>query len=344
MLQLNDLEKVRLTAKRTMALMEEQDIRQTPQNYAIWYEYLQETNPDLVRAVNGLIAKNGKYTEKIGKELYERFFTREKEGRAIQETSRLVQQSMDSMMGDLSRSSADFSSYGEQLHDFATKAGDLSGPELKTFIGEIVNQTNSMSDNTLSLQEGLNSASREIAELKRRLHYVQREAYTDSLTGIGNRKSFDTELSKLVARAQETKSDLCLIMADIDHFKQFNDTHGHTFGDQVIKLVAATISKGLEQGSIAARYGGEEFGVILPDMTMADAVILANDLRSAISAKKLIKRSTKKEVGKVTMSFGVTAYAHPEEPLAFINRADQALYTAKNSGRNCVKRLEPAIS
>ncbi|MEX0583430.1 MAG: GGDEF domain-containing protein [Sneathiella sp.] len=340
----DDFERVRVNAKKAMALMEDRGIRQTPHNYAIWFEYLQESNPDLTRAVNDLIAKNGKYTDKIGVELFAQFFTREKEGRAVQETSRMIQKSMDSMMGDLTKSSANFTSYGENLNIFAEKAEGLSGLELQNVIDEIVSQTYSMSGSTLSLQQGIDSASREIADLKRRLQFVQQEAYTDSLTGIHNRKSFDEELAKKVHEAQENASNLCLIMADIDHFKPFNDTHGHTFGDQVIKLVASTLAKGVSKDAIAARYGGEEFSVILPDTELTEAVNIANDLRMAISAKKIVKRATKTEVGKITMSLGVTSYAHRENILAFINRADQALYSAKNSGRNCVKHSEPILS
>tara|TARA_R110000787_G_scaffold48866_1_gene117309 strand:+ start:30420 stop:31457 length:1038 start_codon:yes stop_codon:yes gene_type:complete len=340
----DDFEKVRINAQKTLALMEDRGIRQTPHNYAIWYEYLLGSNPDLTRAVNELITQHGKYTDKIGLELYERFFTREKEGRVIQETSRLVQKSMENMMGNLNESSATYSAYGKNLNNFAEKVEGLSGSELQGIIDEIVSQTHSMSGNTISLQQGIDSASREIADLKRRLQFVQQEAYTDSLTGIANRKCFDAELAKKVNEAQERSSNLCLIMADIDHFKGFNDTHGHTFGDQVIKLVASTLAKGIDADAVAARYGGEEFSVILPDTELSEAVNIANDLRMAISAKKLIKRSTKKEVGKITMSLGVAAYAQRENVLAFVNRADQALYSAKKSGRNCVKHSEPALS
>lgn len=340
---LSDFQKIRAFAKRTMALMEERGIRQTPSNYAIWYEYLQESNPNLTRAVNEVLAKNGKFTEQVSSELYERFFSREQEKKAVDETSRLVQQSMDSMMGDLSKTTTDFTNYGEQLHDFAAKAEGLSSTELQDIIGEIVLQTNSMSDNTRLMHTGLASASREIADLKRRLQFVQKEAYTDSLTGIGNRKSFDEQLAKTITRARETGKNLCLILADIDNFKLFNDTHGHTLGDQVIRLVAATLSKGIGPDGIAARYGGEEFGVILPDSSISDAVNLANDLRMTIAAKKLINRTTKQDVGRITMSFGVTTYVPPEGAIGIINRSDKALYEAKRSGRNCVKHMQPAL-
>jgi len=341
---MEDIKKIQSNAKTTLALLEDRNIRPTPHNYAIWYEYLMETNPDLNRAVNEHIAKNGCYTDKIGLKIYASFFTREKEGKAVRETNQLFQKSMEDVIGDLNKSSAGFSSYGEQLNDFAAKAEGLSSSELKDVVAEIVSQTNSMFENTTNLHEGLDSASREIAELKIRLQNVQKEAYTDSLTGIANRKSFDKEILAKISHAQENDTNLCLIMADIDHFKNFNDTHGHTFGDQVIKLVAVMLSNGINQSSIAARYGGEEFGVILPATELNDAVNLANDMRLAISAKKLIKRSTQQEVGKITMSFGVTSYAHREDVISFINRADQALYAAKNAGRNRVNHMEPLIT
>jgi diguanylate cyclase len=331
-------------AEKTMALLKERGIRQIPPNFSIWYEYLNESNPDLTKAVNALIAKNGKFTEKIAREIYSRFFSFEKEGKAIQETNRLVQQSMDNVIGDLNMTTAEISDYGDQLSEFAARAEGLSARELQNVVGKIVSQTNIMSDNTKNLKTGLDSASREIAELKRRLQFVQKEAFTDALTGISNRKSFDAELSKLIAEAREKPSSLCLIMADIDHFKKFNDSHGHTFGDQVIKLVATTLQKGTGRRAVAARYGGEEFAIILPETALDDAVNLANDLLQAVAAKKLVKRSTGVEVGKVTLSFGVTSYALREDAMTFIGRADDALYLAKNNGRNQVKHLSPLLA
>ena len=344
MTQAKNFIKAQIIAEKTLALLKERGIRQTPQNFTIWYEYLNESNPDLTMAVNDLVAKNGKFSEAVGREIYGRFFSFEKEGKVIRETNQLVQQSMDNVIDDLNSTTAEISEYGEQLSDFATKAEGLSVAELQNVIGEIVSQTNTMTDNTRTLKSGLDSASREIAELKRRLQYVQKEAFTDALTGISNRKSFDTELSKLIMEAQETGKSLCLIMADIDHFKKFNDSHGHTFGDQVLKLVASTLQKGTSNRAVTARYGGEEFAVILPETEIDDAVNIANDLLKAIAAKKLVKRSTGLEVGKITMSFGVTSYALREDALTFVGRADEALYVAKNNGRNQVKHLQPLLT
>ncbi|TNE38884.1 MAG: GGDEF domain-containing protein [Alphaproteobacteria bacterium] len=327
-----------------MALLKERGIRQIPQNYTIWYEYLTESNPDLIRAVNRLIAENGKFSEKIAREIYSEFFTFEKEGKAIQETNRLVQKSMDSVIGDLEMSTSEFSHYGEKLTEFAAMAASLPPEKLKALVADIVKQTNSVSENTRVLRDGLTNAAREIAALKRRLEDVQKEALIDTLTGIANRKSFDAELSKVVSDCQETHHDLSLIMTDIDHFKAFNDTHGHPFGDQVLKLVAQTLDHGVDRKATTARYGGEEFGIILPQTSLNDAVDLANDLRVAVSSKRLVKRSTGDDVGKITMSFGVASYQPCEDTQTFICRADEALYSAKNSGRNRVRHMEASFA
>jgi len=250
---------------------------------------------------------------------------------------------MDNVIGDLNISTTDFLEYSEHLSGFSEKAATLSVTELQTEIGAVINRTSAMADSANALKNGLDVASREIAALKRRLQDVQKEALTDTLTGIANRKAFDTELTKGITKSQETDTQLCLIMSDIDHFKNFNDKHGHPFGDQVLKLVANTLNGGIGRMATAARYGGEEFGIILPNTELSTAVDIANDLRVAVSAKKLVKRSTGDAVGKITMSFGVALYAPCEDAGSLINRADEALYLAKNSGRNRVKHMQSSL-
>ncbi len=338
------LDQAQMNARKTLALLKDQHIRQVPRNFTIWYEYLTESNPDLVRALNEQLAGSGKFTEKIAQEIYSRFFTFEKEGQAIRESNRLVQESMDNVVVSLNNTNEEFSDYGEQLSEFATKADGMSVAELQDVIGEIVSQTNTMTENAKNLNDSLDKASKEITSLRKLLKEVQEEALTDTLTGIANRKSFDEELQRLTELASENGKSLCLMMADIDHFKKFNDTHGHPFGDQVIRLVANTLRDGAGMSAVAARYGGEEFAVILPNTELDEAVDLANDLRQSVSAKKIVKRSTGEDVGKVTMSFGVALYSPREDTATLLNRADEALYEAKNAGRNQVKHLQGSLA
>lgn len=156
----------------------------------------------------------------------------------------------------------------------------------------------------------------------------------DPLTGILNRKYFDIKLAEETALAMTVGQDLCLIMSDIDHFKQFNDTFGHQVGDEVLKVTTRVLTNGIKGRDTAARYGGEEFCVILPRTGLADAVTAAEGIRQALAQKELKARNNGKTFGTITLSPGVAQYIHGEPIADLIERADAALYDAKRDGRN----------
>lgn len=125
-------------------------------------------------------------------------------------------------------------------------------------------------------------------------------------------------------------------MIDIDHFKSFNDNFGHQIGDQVLRLVARTLTDGVKGRDIAARYGGEEFAIILPETPLSAGVTVGNALRKAVATKDVVNRNTGEKLGRITMSVGVAEYVPQENISELIERADAALYTAKQNGRNQV--------
>ncbi len=329
--------KASLNAHKTMALLEDRKIKSIPQNFTIWYEYLSGDNPAINELVNRLISENGKFSESVAKQIYNEFFSHEKESREIRETNRLVQQSMETVLREIRNSSQGLSNYGERLEDFAGKADGLSVSDLQQTVQIIVAETQAMAAQSLNLNASLQSASTEIEELKERLEQVENESLTDPLTGIANRKKFDREILRFSSKSKYSNENLCLIMSDIDHFKSFNDQHGHVFGDQVLKLVANTLATGLPNTGLAARYGGEEFAMILPDTSIHNAMQTADKLRQSISSKNLVKRNTGDDVGRITMSFGIAQYSTGEDIESFISRADAALYQAKANGRDQVR-------
>jgi diguanylate cyclase len=127
-----------------------------------------------------------------------------------------------------------------------------------------------------------------------------------------------------------------MLLIDIDHFKKFNDTHGHQIGDDVLRLIAQGLKESVNGQALAARYGGEEFAVLLPNSDLDGAKVVAEDIRTAISRKVLRKRSTGETLGRVTVSIGAAAYQRLEDLDEFIHRVDRLLYTAKQTGRNIV--------
>ncbi len=196
--------------------------------------------------------------------------------------------------------------------------------------------TGAMQERTKQLESDLRSSSEQILDLKIELETARNEANTDVLTGIANRKHFDTRLNELSMHASLTGKKLSLILCDVDHFKRFNDTWGHQLGDEVLKLVAMTLKSNVKGKDVLARYGGEEFVILLPDTSLSNAVKLANQFRLSMQSKKLIKKQYGEVVGRVTMSFGVAEFVRSETSVQFVLRADQAMYAAKNGGRNRV--------
>ena len=159
---------------------------------------------------------------------------------------------------------------------------------------------------------------------------------TDGLTGLANRKAFDHAIQRVAEETMLAGGVFTLLMVDIDHFKSFNDNYGHQVGDQVLRLVARTLTDGVKGRDVAARYGGEEFGILLPDTALQAGVVVGNALRKAIATKDVINRANGERLARITMSVGVAEFSHGESVTDLIERADAALYTAKHNGRNQV--------
>ena len=176
----------------------------------------------------------------------------------------------------------------------------------------------------------------QLCEQEKQIQNLSKLAMTDSLTSLLNFHAFHECLDKEIHRALRYKHNLCLIMADIDHFKNINDTYGHLAGDQVIKRVAQFFQEFLRNSDSVARYGGEEFAVILPEISQTDALIVAERLREAIDFMQI---EYENQVISVSLSFGISFF-NPNKNVSkmeLIDEADGALYQAKNAGRNICK-------
>ncbi|HYD18930.1 MAG TPA: GGDEF domain-containing protein, partial [Patescibacteria group bacterium] len=185
----------------------------------------------------------------------------------------------------------------------------------------------------------LETSSGQVKELKKNLDNVRREALTDGLTGVANRKAFDKQILDLVEEATANATPLTLMMLDIDFFKKFNDAYGHVVGDQVLKLVARTLVDNVKGRDMVARYGGEEFAVLLPETPLAAAMKVAEMLRRTVEHKEVVNKTTQENLGRITLSMGVAEYLPGENISRVIERADEALYRSKKAGRN---RVSPA--
>jgi len=217
-----------------------------------------------------------------------------------------------------------------RLHD----PSDRSFAHLTKVLAHLIAQTNEMAKRSDRLALRMRHSVEKIEGLERTLDKARREATLDGLTGIANRRSFDLDINELAAAAMNTGDDLCLIILDVDHFKKFNDTWGHQTGDEVLKLVAATIQQNVRCQDRAARYGGEEFAVILPCTPLAGATTVGENIRQAVERQQFVARESQQTIRDITISLGVACYELGEPLRDWIGRADNALYQAKHDGRN----------
>jgi diguanylate cyclase (GGDEF)-like protein len=158
-------------------------------------------------------------------------------------------------------------------------------------------------------------------------------ANIDALTSIPNRRKFDEALQYEMGRDKRYHNKLSLIFCDLDHFKRVNDTHGHKIGDEILKEFTQLISANIRNTDIFARWGGEEFALLLPDTNIETATLTAEKLLIEI------ERHAFPYVGSMTASFGVTELFEDDNETSFIKRADDALYIAKDKGRNRIEAL-----
>ena len=165
------------------------------------------------------------------------------------------------------------------------------------------------------------------------------EALLDALTGVLNRKGFDRRLDRLLSEQPAGDAGHGLVMLDIDHFKQVNDTHGHLVGDRVIQAVGEILRAAVPAGDCAAaRYGGEEFAILVPNATLDRTAQIAEDVRLRTKAMKIRDRRTQDVVLTITISGGVAAWRPGDDAAALVQRADAALYQSKKAGRDRVTR------
>ncbi len=170
--------------------------------------------------------------------------------------------------------------------------------------------------------------------LQKALIQQQDIASKDALTQLGNRSTYDSKIEEAYLSWKQTGEKIAIIMADIDHFKQINDTYGHAAGDQVLRIVGTLISRNIKKSDFAARFGGEEFVILAYGIKQQDAVGLAERIRSMIASWKF---TYNKNLVSVTMSFGVTCFTEGDNPKTIFKRVDELLYQAKDQGRNCIK-------
>lgn len=320
----------------TLPLMVKNGVAVNPQNYAVWYEYVAGTNEKLTQQIDAQLQKEQRVGDEATRQLYQKHFNCQPERKlgpirtAMREMASLLLSYVVEMDGQANE-------YGEVLAHHSNKLrGDLAVSDIQRVLKQLVDHTEALRDAQASMRNRLNESTAELEKLRRELESAKREAATDPLTGLLNRKGLERAIEHAISGYQSGAPPVCLLMIDIDHFKNINDRYGHLLGDKVLRLVAATLRQSIKGRDTAARYGGEEFSILLPDTPLRGAKTLAEQIRVAIATGRILRMDNRQPIGQVTVSIGVSTHRCGEMPAQLLQRADEALYQSKNSGRNRV--------
>lgn len=329
---------VDLAAKRAWSLMSARHIEPLPPNYALWFEYALGRNKTLVKDMDALIAQNAVFNAARNHALHTRYLAPIDAGDAAQATANSARQllaQVQQMMGSFGGETAN---YNQEL-DKAVETMNVQfdgAPELQKLVKDIVDNTRSLRESGEKMSQKLAQSEAEIEALRTNLAAVTTESQKDHLTGVANRKAFDRGLEALMRQTREEEMALTLLLVDIDHFKQFNDKFGHLIGDEVLKIVARSLTDTVRGKDLVARYGGEEFAVLLPSTPVGGAMIVAESIRKTIAGRELKRKDNGDNYGALTVSIGVAQFRADEDAEILIKRADDALYRSKKAGRNRV--------
>ncbi|BBC72138.1 GGDEF domain-containing protein [Altererythrobacter sp. B11] len=254
------------------------------------------------------------------------------------EMSRQLMTELDTILSQFARhTTAARSAANDYSCDLARHATALErAADRDDLVTRLISLTQCMAERTRMIEEELGTREKEARRLRRQVGQMKRDAEQDHLTGLANRRAFETRFTSECVKAAEENEALSIAFCDIDHFKHINDTHGHDTGDRVLKMIAKVLTRISNERCHVARHGGEEFVLLFRGKDTLEAKEALDGARETLFALRLVNRDTHEPIGHVTFSAGVADVFADADPRSALRRADEALYLAKKGGRNCV--------
>jgi diguanylate cyclase len=226
------------------------------------------------------------------------------------------------------------SEYNDKLEQHVVELEQVQ--DTGSIITSLADLARAMAERTRKVEHEMRKSEEEAKSLRRSLDRAKRDAEIDHLTGLPNRRAFEALLDKHFREAQAAVEALSVAFCDIDHFKRVNDTHGHDTGDRVIHAIGESLARISSDKCHVARHGGEEFVMLFRGLSTREAKQRLDEAREELSARNMVNRRTEEPIGTITFSGGVADVFGHDDPRAALRAADEALYKAKESGRNQV--------
>ena len=327
----DDHQQAHKTSLEVLEQINELNVPATPVHFTLLYEMISQSDPELAEELSNLVEQKT-YSDERARPLYRELLKRILHQHLPSEE---VAQLINTVLGNLEHWSSQST---QQQNALQKNLACLARCETKDAVIQCINENiippiKQLSQNTQQLQNQLNDSAQVIRKLKQELEHATSLAKTDSLTGIPNRRGFDELVATRIEEAKTKGRTFCMLLLDLDFFKKVNDDFGHLVGDSVLRYVARVLHAETKGHDAIARLGGEEFVILLSEIAYNDAIRVAEKIRHRIERKTLRVKDHDQAL-HFTASLGVAMYQMGEHAEALFSRADQALYLAKNSGRN----------
>ncbi len=320
--------------------MGQHDAAFTPVAFSVWYEHVAGMNLRLSQAIDKLLQSQTRLNDADIWTLHQSHVA-DLDPQAMQRIGGDLQRVMRTMSDAAARTGDSAGTFDAQLQALASDLQRADAALTMPTLAQALQGTAQMRASAQALETEVKTSHQEIARLQDELTRVRDESLTDTLTRVLNRKGFDAMLAAMLALPVQSERVHGLIMFDIDHFKNVNDTRGHVMGDRVLQALGEVLKLCLpgNTGTSVARYGGEEFAMVVPNTTVQACTDLAELARVRVKALKIRDRRTQEVVLTVTISAGVAFLRADDDAAALVTRADTALYQSKQAGRDRVSVL-----
>ncbi|MES9992619.1 MAG: GGDEF domain-containing protein [Candidatus Thiodiazotropha sp.] len=320
-----------------VAFLAKNDLIINPVNFSLAYHYVSGENPALNKRMDELLQTGEGWQDERVEALFRHYVCSCNEA-VLRELREEMMDIVAHTLGTMIDLTGKTSIANEKIQSHIdTLAASNKIESVMKAVSSIISETRTLITETSQFETQLLTSTEEVEKLKEELSYARQEAMLDPLTGVLNRRGFDQALSTIISEVEQQHiANFCLLLMDIDHFKEINDNHGHILGDKVLRAVAELLTRHTKGKDACARFGGDEFAILLPDIGSSNAQNLAEYIRSVIEKIVLKRPTTGSVVGGISVSIGVAAYRHGEAFEDFLNRCDQVLYRSKTLGRNRV--------
>jgi diguanylate cyclase len=307
------------------------DLEVSPENLLAAHGAFTGTNPGLARQVAARLQAGDKITQEWLDEVTAH--SEDEPGEeAIQRLVVKLEKNLDAFAKSSRAARSATSDYNDQLEQHVVELEQVQ--ETGQIISGLADLARAMAERTRKVEQEMRKSEDEAKALRRHLECAKRDAEIDHLTGLPNRRAFEALLEMQYREAAAEVDALTVAFCDIDHFKRVNDTHGHDTGDRVIRLIGQSLARISNDQCHVARHGGEEFVMLFRGLTTVEARQRLDMAREELSARNLVNRRTDAPIGQITFSGGVANVFGYADPRAALKAADEALYKAKQNGRN----------